>query len=95
MRNSISYLRLLAMLEGVSLLLLLFIAMPLKYYNDMPGAVSVTGMTHGLLFMALVGYASLVSQKEGWSERFFFLLVLSSMVPFATFFMDRRLKAMA
>ena len=91
----IGYLRLLAIIEGISLLALLFIAMPLKYYYGMPEAVSVVGMTHGLLFLAFVGFCLWVSQQKEWSDRFFMLVVLSSMVPFATFAMDRKLRTMS
>jgi integral membrane protein len=44
--------RLVATLEGISFLVLLFVAMPLKYFAGMPKAVSVVGMAHGLLFVA-------------------------------------------
>jgi len=92
MKDLVANLRILAMLEGISLLLLLFIAMPLKYYQDMPEFVSVAGMLHGILFLALLVFSSMVSQKKQWSDRFWLLVVVSSMVPFATFVMDRKLK---
>lgn len=94
MKDLIAYLRVLAMLEGISLLILLFIAMPLKYFQGLPVAVSVAGMIHGILFMLLLVFSSLVSQKKQWSDRFWFLVILSSMIPFATFFMDRKLRTM-
>ena len=94
-KNLIGYFRLLAMIEGISLLLLLFIAMPLKYVYAMPEAVSVVGMAHGILFLAFVGFGIWVSQQKQWSDGFFALVVLSSMIPFATFAMDRKLRTMS
>jgi integral membrane protein len=50
----IKILRILGNIEGVSYLLLLFIAMPLKYAYDMPTAVKITGMAHGVSFCCLL-----------------------------------------
>ncbi|PCJ24893.1 MAG: hypothetical protein COA97_08725 [Flavobacteriales bacterium] len=51
MKNSMSVLRLLAYIEGISFIALLGVAMPLKYYYDKPEAVKIIGMAHGILFM--------------------------------------------
>ena len=48
-------LRLLSIVEGISTLVLFFVAMPLKYAADMPLAVTIAGMIHGFLFMGVVG----------------------------------------
>ena len=93
MKNSVALLRTLAIVEGISLLTLLFIAMPLKYYFDLPQAVTYVGWMHGILFMAFVFVAGSVAQRKDWSEGFLFMLVLSSMVPFGMVVMDRRIKA--
>ena len=53
-RNPISLLRTLAMIEGASFLVLLFVAMPLKYFAGVPMAVKVVGWIHGVLFAAVV-----------------------------------------
>ena len=95
MKDLLALLRLLAVIEGISLLVLLFIAMPLKYYYGNPEVVSVVGMTHGILFMLFVAYSSFVGQRMTWSDKFLFLVVLSSMIPFGMFVMDRKLKAIA
>jgi len=68
--------------------------MPLKYYYGLPEAVSLVGMTHGLLFLGFVAFCLWVSQQKKWSDSFCMLVVLSSMIPFATFAMDRKLKTM-
>ncbi len=85
--------RLVAIVEGLSLLVLFFIAMPLKYYYGMPEVVSVVGLIHGILFLIFIAFSSVLSQKKGWSDKFHFLVIVSSMIPFATFYMDRKLKA--
>lgn len=90
-----TYLRLLAIIEGISLLVLFFIAMPLKYQFDMPQVVSVVGWVHGVLFMVLVLYASSYSQRQQWRDSTFFQLLISSMIPFGMVYMDRKLKAIS
>lgn len=90
-----TYLRLLAVVEGVSLLVLFFVAMPLKYQFDMPQAVTLAGWVHGVLFMVFVLYASSYSQRQQWRDSLFFQLLLSSMIPFGMVYMDRKLKAIS
>ena len=79
-----------AFAEGVSFLVLLFIAMPLKYYGGMPMAVTIVGGLHGLLFVAFVVMAWEVKREYkkdwGWLIRSF----IASIVPFGTFWMDSR-----
>jgi len=92
LRTPLGRLRVVAIAEGVSFLLLLFVAMPLKYLWDLPLAVRVTGMAHGLLFLAF-GVALLIAaldRRWGWGR--LFLVFLSSLIPFGTFIMDKSLK---
>lgn len=91
--KSVHNLRILAIVEGISLLSLFFIAMPLKYYFDMPQAVTMVGWVHGVLFMGFVFQAVRVGQMKAWSESFLFAVVLSSMIPFGMVYMDKKLKA--
>ncbi len=95
MKDLVSILRLAAIIEGLSLLALLFIAMPLKYYYGNVEIVPIVGMTHGILFMLFVAFSFFVSHRKSWSDGFLALLVLSSTVPFATFAMDRKLKTLS
>ncbi len=85
-------LRLFAIIEGISLLTLFFVAMPLKYYLNMPEAVTLAGWMHGILFMGLVLYATFVAQKVKLTDRVLFMLIVSSMLPFGMVFMDKKLK---
>lgn len=84
-------LRIIAWIEGVSYLVLLGIAMPLKYLADEPGAVRITGMIHGVLFMLFCVALALAWQQRRWSFLRSTVIFASSLVPCATFFMDRHL----
>ncbi|MES2140506.1 MAG: DUF3817 domain-containing protein [Bacteroidota bacterium] len=78
--------------EGVSFIVLLFIAMPLKYMADMPAPVRIVGMLHGVLFIA---YAIALIQAGfvyKWSIKKVIIAFLLSFIPFGTFFLDRVLK---
>jgi integral membrane protein len=84
--------RLVAFLEGLSFVVLLFLAMPLKYWADLPIAVRIVGMLHGLLFLAFVVSLFEVALKRSWPPARWGLAFLSSLVPFGTFVLDRSLK---
>ncbi len=84
-------LRLIGCVEGWSYLLLLFVAMPLKYLAGEPGAVRVVGMAHGILFIACVLAAFHAHLHFRWSIGRTALILGSTLVPFGTFVVDRRL----
>jgi integral membrane protein len=84
--------RMLSLIEGSSLIILLFIAMPAKYHFGYFDAVWLVGMTHGLLWLAYVALSLPVSHKQNWSVTFWMLVLLASVVPFACFFLDGKLK---
>ena len=90
--SAIGRLRIISLVEGVSFLLLLGIAMPMKYWWGMPWAVSVVGMAHGVLFLlfcvALVN-AMLVVR---WKLRHPILIFLASLVPFAPLWVEHWLR---
>ena len=88
-------LRILGNLEGVSYLLLLGVAMPLKYFYDTPEAVKVTGMVHGVLFIAYCILLALCMRKFKWSLGFGVYLFVATLIPFDTFVTDRKLKKIA
>ena len=88
----IKILRILGNVEGVSYLLLLFIAMPLKYAYDMPMAVKITGMAHGVLFVAYCMVLALCMKKFSWKLSFGVYLFIATLIPFGTFVTDRKLK---
>jgi len=77
--------------EGVSFLLLLGIAMPLKYIWDMPEAVRYTGMAHGFLFMAYVYWVVMCGRQLKWSVGTIAAGIISSVLPFGPFIFDKRI----
>ena len=84
----IKVLRVISYLEGISYILLLFIAVPIKYYANDPSLVKLLGMPHGLLFVAYV-ILSLVSSKEyRWNSKKTLIVLISSVIPFGTFYVD-------
>lgn len=91
-KNALKQFRFMGILEGSSLLVLLFIAMPLKYFLDVPEAVSVVGAIHGALFTAYciaIIYATLAVR---WPFRFTIGAFVSAFIPFGNFILDRRLE---
>ena len=86
-------LRAVAFLEGLSFVLLLFVAMPLKYLASQPMAVSVVGMLHGLLFVWLLILVGEGLRERGRPRRWGARIVVASLLPFGTFFLDRGLAA--
>ncbi len=87
--TSIGRLRLLAFLEGVSFLLLVFVAMPFKYLGDDPSLVKSIGPVHGGLFMLFVLLTLYISVAKDWKfTRTTWKVLLSSVVPFGTFYVD-------
>lgn len=79
-----------AFLEGLSLLLLLFIAMPLKYFLDMPVFVKVIGMAHGILFILYLMIAFLLKSERNWDLKTFVIICAASVVPFGTFYVEKK-----
>ncbi len=89
--RAISWLRRIAFAEGISFLLLLGIAMPLKYWAGIPLAVKVVGWAHGVLFVALLLALARAKHRAGWSFGYAGLIVLAALLPFGPFLIDRRL----
>ena len=82
--------RIVALLEGISYILLLFIATPIKYIYEDPQYVKLLGMPHGILFMAYVVIAVLISSDMKWPTRTFWIVLLASIIPFGTFYIDKK-----
>ena len=80
------------MLEGVSFLLLLGVAMPLKYFADLPLAVKLAGWMHGLLFMTFCALLLVAHGERRWSLRWTTLILVAALLPFGPFVIDRRLR---
>lgn len=82
--------RIIAFLEGVSYLLLLFVAVPIKYNLGDPAYVKLLGMPHGLLFMAYLVLAYLLKDEQKWERKSFLIILVASVIPFGTFYVDRK-----
>jgi integral membrane protein len=85
-------LRAVAFLEGLSYLVLLGVAMPLKYLAGQPLAVRVVGSLHGALFIALALFVLLGLSRRKKPFRWGVRIGIASLVPFGTFFLDRELR---
>ena len=82
--------RLTAFLEGVSYILLLFIAVPFKYLLYEPVYVKILGMPHGILFIAYILFSIIAKIKYNWNFRKFLVISIASLVPFGTFYVDNK-----
>lgn len=82
--------RWLGRLEGMSFLVLLLIAMPLKYIYGQPEAVRAVGMAHGVLFLVYVLAANYMAMQLNWSKKVWFLSYVASVLPLGTFFFEKR-----
>ena len=90
--KTVEWFRKVAIAEGVSFLLLLFIAMPLKYLANWPYAVKYIGWAHGVLFVALLILAfetkSILKKNFAWLVKAF----VASILPFGTFVLEKQMK---
>ena len=89
---NIQTLRVVGLLEGLSFLLLLFIAMLMKYMFDNPVLVKYVGMGHGVLFILFLIVLFAVCEKQKWSITIFLMGLAASILPFGPFVFDRKLK---
>lgn len=90
--SPIDRLRLASLLDGFSYLVLLGIAMPLKYLADQPLAVRLVGSVHGFLFLALCACLLEVLLRKRLSFAWGTLVFLCALFPLAPFLLDRKLK---
>ena len=82
--------RLTAFLEGVSYILLLFIAVPIKYLLNEALFVKILGMPHGILFILYILFSIIGKIKYNWNFRKFLVISIASLVPFGTFYIDKK-----
>lgn len=89
---NIQALRILGLVEGLSFLMLLFVAMPLKYVWGNPILVKYVGMGHGILVIAFIVLLFIVCERKKWSLIMFIAGLAAAILPFGTFIFDRKLK---
>lgn len=90
MNKAIKAFKVIGLLEAISYLTLLGIAMPLKYIWDMPKMVASVGMAHGVLFMLYVVMAIYISTLLKWNAKTLFIVIICSMLPFGPFYADKK-----
>lgn len=90
--NSIRRLRIIGLIEGVSFLVLLGIAMPLKYFAGIAAAVTMAGWVHGLLFIAFCIVLTQAHQEAKWSFSRSAGVLIAALLPFGPFVIDKRLR---
>ncbi|MCS7462360.1 DUF3817 domain-containing protein [Paenibacillus doosanensis] len=91
-KTPIGRLRAIGIYEGISFLVLLIIAMPLKYYADFPQPVKYIGMLHGILFILYLLALAHVTWAHRWNIFKVLGAILASLLPFGTFVLDARLR---
>ena len=85
--------RKIAKIEGISFLVLLFIAMPLKYLGDLAIATKIVGPIHGGLWMWFLYLQYLAYKEYAWGMKFNIFAFVMSIIPFGTILLDKKLKA--
>jgi integral membrane protein len=90
--SQIRIFRMTALAEGCSFLILLCIAMPMKYFMGMPEVVRVVGAIHGGLFLLYVGLLTAIHFRQRWSVMFSLYAFVASIIPFGTFILDKHLR---
>jgi integral membrane protein len=91
-RTSISRLRIIGLIEGISFLLLLGVAMPLKYFAGLPQAVTLVGWVHGLLFITFCVALTQAHQEAKWTLWQTGGVLIAALLPFGPFVIDKRLR---
>lgn len=93
-KSPIGRLRIVGFLEGISLIVLVFIAVPLKYWGGEPALVKMVGPIHGLLFtlFMLMALSAGVTYRWKFSETSWKVL-LACIIPFGTFYIDKHILA--
>ena len=83
--------RVMAFVTGTLLLLLVFVAMPIKYWGDHPGPVTVVGISHGFLFMVYLLASLDLGERLRWNPIKLVVVMACGTIPFASFIAERRI----
>jgi integral membrane protein len=92
LKDALNRFRLISYIEGLSYLILVFIAMPIKYMGENPYYVKVFGMAHGVLFILFMLVLFDAMRKEAWNKTFSSTLFIYSLIPFGSFVIERKVK---
>jgi integral membrane protein len=88
--DSISIFKIISFLEGVSYILLLFVAVPIKYMADNATFVKALGMPHGILFVLYILMALFIRSRMKWGLWSTLFVLVASLLPFGTFYVNRK-----
>ncbi|BAV07092.1 integral membrane protein [Filimonas lacunae] len=90
--TKIGRLRIIGILEGISLLTLLFVAMPMKYLLHNPDATRVLGAVHGAIFLLFVFNTLSVGVEQNWKfKTTTWKVLIACIIPFGTFYIDKHI----
>ena len=82
--------RVISLLEALSFVILLLVAMPIKYILGNPELVRIVGMAHGILFVLYIIGALLFKKKLNWSNQILVVVILCSIIPMGPLYVDRK-----
>lgn len=91
-KSAVGFLRGIGIVEGISYLILLFIAMPLKYFAGLPEMVRIVGMAHGVLFALFMVLLLIVWIQHRWSFVRVIGAFIAVLLPFGTFVLEAKLR---
>ncbi|GAB2866327.1 DUF3817 domain-containing protein [Actinocorallia aurea] len=91
MEAAITRYRVLATVVGIMLLLLCFVAVPLRYFWDIPEASGIISPIHGFLYMVYLVASFDLYSKAGWPLKKMALMVSAGLIPFLAFYIERKI----
>ena len=91
LKTTVGRLRLIGYIEGISLLILIGIAVPLKYFGHNPQLTKILGPVHGGLFLLFIFNTISVAVEYRWKPAVIFKLILACIIPFGTFYIDYKI----
>jgi integral membrane protein len=89
-QNMLKTFRYAAIIEGISYLMLFAISMPLKYLADLGQPNKYIGYAHGFLFILYLVLAVVLTMERKWGMKRFVVLFVASLLPFGTFYIDKK-----
>jgi integral membrane protein len=92
LKTNIGRLRIIGYLEGISLLVLIFIAVPIKYYFGNPSLSKLLGPIHGAIFLLFLFNALSVGVEQKWKfKTTTWKIIIACFIPFGTFYIDAKI----
>ena len=82
--------RFISFLEGISFLLLILIAVPIKYFEGNEFYVKLLGMPHGILFVLYIVLLVFIKKQMKWNFKITGIVAIASIIPFGTFYVDKK-----